>query len=386
MPAATTPRILLLGNAHYGCLAAVRALRGAGYEPWLALYESGTYVERSSAKAGTVLVPDPKCDGEDFVHELAAAAMRLSVVAVLPSADSHLLALAGHEADFAGIALGTPSREIVERATNKDLLPELAATAGLQTPPTAKAVRGNSETVSMFGFPAIVKPRASRMQNPDGTLSALKARYVTTEQATKEALEAFPGKEGLVQPYISGQLCSVSGVSWEGELICALHQRSPRIWPVPTGESAWAQTIRPDTKLEQGVGRLLQAIGWSGIFQVQFIHSSCGEHYAIDFNPRIYGSLALAVAAGLNLPCIWTDLLLNRRPDVGGYLVGTHFRHEEKDVRALAWMLVNGELRGALQGIIPRRGTTHAVFSRRDPMPLLTSAEKLAGRFKSLWS
>ena len=369
-----------MGDAYYSVLAAARALREAGYTPWLAVDEPGTYAARSRATAGTIMVANPSFDREVFVRELAAAATQLSVAAVLPSAESHLLALAGCEANFPGIALGAPERETVERATDKGLLPELATAAGLQTPPTAKVVRSDSETLGVFGFPAIVKPpRKSQIQNPDGTASHSAAHYVSTEQDAARALEALPGGEGLVQPYISGQLLSVVGVSWEGELICALHQESIRIWPLQHGVSSYAQTIPPNAELEQGVGRLLQAIGWSGIFQAQFIRSLGGEHYLIDLNPRIYGSLALAVAAGLNLPGIWADLLLGRRPKVGGYRVGTRYRHEEMDVRALALMLLNrGENRWALRELVPRRDTTHAIFEVRDPMPLLTSVAKLS--------
>ena len=372
--------VLLAGDPNYGLLTTVRALRAAGYAPWLAVSEpERTYAARSQATAGTVLVRDPDLDGEGFVRDLTTAAARLSVAAVLPSTETHLLALAGHEADFAGIAFGIPARERVEWATDKALLPELAAGAGLQTPPTTKVARGDTETLRTFGFPAIVKPLRSRIWNPDVTVSAHPAHYVSSEQAAEEALETLPGAKGLVQPYIPGQLTSVAGVSWEGELVCALHQASIRIWPVSAGTSAYAETIPPDDELERGVGSLLRAIGWSGLFQAQFIRDPRGEHYLIDFNPRIYGSLALAVAAGLNLPGIWVDLLLGRRPDVGGYRVGTRFRNEEKDVRALARMLVGGERRRALRGFVPRRGTTHVIFSLRDPMPLLTSATKFAG-------
>lgn len=376
--------VLLVDDGYYGSLAAVRALRAAGYAPWLAVTEPGTYAARSRAVAGTVSVPNPSFDGKGFVRELAAAAARLSIAAVLPSGETHFLALADRYANFAGIALGAPSRESGARATDKALLSKLAAAAGLQTPPTAKAVRGDGKTVSVFGFPAIVKPLRSKIRNPDGTVSAWSACYASTERAAEEALGAFPGREGLIQPYIPGQLVSVSGVSWEGELVCALHQASPRIWPMPTGVSAYAETIPPDAERERGVGRLLRAIGWSGLFQAQFIRDPRGVHYLIDLNPRIYGSLALAVAAGLNLPGIWVDLLLGRQPNVGGYRVGTRFRHEEKDVRALARiLLVDGGGRWrALRGFVPRRGTAHAVFSVRDPIPLLTSATKLVGWFR----
>jgi predicted ATP-grasp superfamily ATP-dependent carboligase len=149
---------------------------------------------------------------------------------------------------------------------------------------------------------------------------------------------------------------------------------------VRIGGSAYAETIPPDDELERGVGRFLQLVDWSGLFQVQFIQDERGEHYLIDFNPRVYGSLALAVAAGLNLLDIWVARLLGRPHHVDGYRIGTRFRNEEKDVRALAQMLVDGERLGALQGCMPRRGTTHAIFSVHDPMPLLTSLGKVTTR------
>jgi len=376
--------ILLAATDNYGVLTAVRALRAAGYAPWLAVHQPRTYVARSRAAAGTVLVPDPTVDAEGFSGELAAAAVQLSAAAVLPSVEAHLLALSGRDADFAGIAFGTPSSESVERATDKDLLPEFATSAGLRTPPTKKVVLGDGEAMGIFGFPAILKPLRSRIRNPDGTVSAYSApRYVSTSQEAEEVLRALPNREGLVQPYISGSLCSVSGVSWNGELVCAQHQLSIRIWPMRVGVSSYAETIPQNAELERGVGRLLRSIGWSGLFQVQFMRDPRGEHYLIDLNPRIYGSLALAVAAGMNLPGMWTDLLLGRQPRVDGYRVGVRFRQEEKDARALAKMLVDGNRLSALRGLVPRRNTTHAIFSLRDPLPLLTRGREL---IRQRWS
>jgi predicted ATP-grasp superfamily ATP-dependent carboligase len=371
-----------VGHPHYGVLAAVRALHAAGYAPWLAISQPGTYTARSRATVGIVSVPDPYFDREGFVRELAAAAARLSVVAVLPSTDIHFLTLSCRETDFTGITLGTASLESFKRGTDKALLPELARAAGLRTPPTVKIGCGDAETVGMFGFPTIVKPRRSLTEKPDGTVLAHNVRYVSSAEQAEKAVKALPGREGLAQQYMPGQLVSVSGVSWEGEIVCALHQASIRIWPVVAGVSAYAETIPRNVELEQGVGYLLQAIGWSGLFQAQFIRSPHGEHYLIDLNLRVYGSLALAVSAGLNLPGIWVDLLLGRRPDVDDYRVGARFRQEAKDVCALAWMLGNGEFRHVLQGLIPRRNTAHAIFSLRDPMLLLRSAMKAVPRLR----
>lgn len=218
-------RILIAGNAEYGSLAVVRALQAAGYTPWLAADKPRTYAARSRVTAGTVSVHDPELDSERFVREVAAAAARLSVVAVLPGGESYLLALAGRDADFAGVALGAPSRENVERATDKELLTKLSAAAGLRTPPTAKVTSDDSAAIGTFGFLAIVKPRRNWIQDSgEHGLSAHSMSYhkvscVSSDEEARRALKTLPGGEGLVQEYIPGQLISVVGVSWGGRTL-----------------------------------------------------------------------------------------------------------------------------------------------------------------------
>lgn len=91
--------------------------------------------------------------------------------------------------------------------------------------------------------------------------------------------------------------------------------------------------------------------------------------YLIDFNPRVYRSLGLATAAGLNLVGAWVELLLGHSPDCAGYRVGVRWRDGIDDARALAVALLRGPRRSALAGLRPRRHTAHAVFSLHDPLP-----------------
>jgi hypothetical protein len=49
-------------------------------------------------------------------------------------------------------------------------------------------------------------------------------------------------------------------------------------------------------------------------------------------------------------------------------------------MRALARMARDGDVPGALAALLPRRRTVHAIFSLRDPGPLLTTARKLVSR------
>jgi predicted ATP-grasp superfamily ATP-dependent carboligase len=171
-----------------------------------------------------------------------------------------------------------------------------------------------------------------------------------------------------VQPFIRGRLTAVTGVSRDGDVLTTVHQAARRTYPRDCGVSAFAETVPRDERLDQGLRRLHAATGLSGLWEAQFIAAADGT-YLIDLNPRPYGSLALAVAAGLNLPAIWIDALLGRQRPIGEYRVGQRFRAEMRDLGFLVQALASRDARAAASVLLPRRRTTHAVFSIRDPAP-----------------
>ena len=374
-------RVLLLGDELHASLGAVRALRAAGHEPWFAAPLSGTYASRSRTIAGTVTVPDPDRRPEDYVDAVLAATVRCSIDVVLPGTESSLVRLAGRAADFPpSVAVGAPDAEVVERVLDKAEVLRLAHEVGLETPetlaaePDALAAEANRLT-----YPAILKPLRSKLATDDRMLRYVKAIRVETPDQLRDVLSSLADETRVVQPYIDGELAAVGGVAWNGELICAVHQVARRIWPPHVGVSAYAATVPPDAEVERRLAALVRRIGWSGVFEVQFLRAD-GRRYLIDFNPRIYGSIALAVAAGQNLPAIWTELLLGRRPRSDSYRVGVRYRFEHNDVLALTRALVLGPRSEFIHGLVPRRRTVHAIFSLRDPGPLLTTLGKLKRR------
>ena len=358
-------------------LAGVRGLRAAGYEPWVATGTRPSYAARSRDSAGVVRVPDP-ADGRDaYVAALAREAEALGARAVMPGTEVGLVALAGSSAAFPdGVVVGSGDPGTVDEATDKLGLERLAAEAGLRTPPTTRVTAEEARSGLDVALPAIVKAARSSTPTGAGGFDVAGVTRVATRDGLADAIAALPGQSALVQPALEGDLAAVAGVAWEGELMAASHQVSTRVFPPGAGISAFAETVPRDPELEAGVGRLLAAIGWSGIFQAQFIRSGSGSHL-IDLNPRMYGSLALAIAAGLNLPAIWAGLLLGRVPAAGDYRAGVRFRSEERDLPALAGAVRRREwgLAGAI--LRPRHATTHAVASLRDPLPLVTLARRV---------
>ncbi len=175
---------------------------------------------------------------------------------------------------------------------------------------------------------------------------------------------------GLVQPYIEGRLISVNGVAFEGELYGANQHVVHRVWPDRCGQAVNAETIPMDPERERATAAFMRELDWNGVFNLQLIERD-GRDYVIDLNPRFYVSLTLAVAAGLNLPAIWTSLLLGLPVEDDGYRAGMRFRQEKGDPRAILAEIRRGQLRAA-RDLLPRRRTVHALFSIRDPRPGLS--------------
>jgi predicted ATP-grasp superfamily ATP-dependent carboligase len=198
-------------------------------------------------------------------------------------------------------------------------------------------------------------------------------------------VDAAPGLAGavgslagpiVVQPFALGTMRAVCGVLHDGRLLAAVHQRYERIWPAECGTASAAVTTAPDRELEARLPLLLA--GHSGVFQVQLI-----DDQVIDVNPRVYGSLPLAVAAGANLPAIACAAVRGQLPpDVVRGRPGVRYRWLEGDVRRLLHDVRDGTLSpwAAVRALSPRRGTAHSIESLHDPGPALIRLLDVARR------
>ncbi len=360
--------MLVTGSEYPAGLAALRSLDRAGFETWAAVASPSALGARSRVVAGTVEVPDPRTAPEEFAAALAQAARRLGIAAVLPGTEAALLALAERQGLFPeGTAVGCSPEAVVRRATDKIVLAQLALRAGLDAPTTL--VVGATEQVEGLSFPAIVKPLRSELLTAGG-MQRFEAREVRSRAELDQALAALPDEVGLVQPYVEGRLISVNGVAFEGRLHGANQHVVHRVWPYRCGQATYAETIPLTAERRRAVGAFVSELGWSGVFNLQLIERD-GRSYVIDLNPRFYVSLTLATAAGLNLPAIWTSLLLDLPFEADGYRTGVRFREEKGDPRAILAEIRRGRLATA-RDLLPRRRTVHALFSARDPRPGLS--------------
>lgn len=328
-------------------LVAARALRAGGYHVAATVSGPRSLVGASRSCARKVSVPPISDPAFDDVLEVELA--RGGYACVLPASD---VAVTKLEPDVAGLL-------------DKQQLAERAAAAGIRSPESTRFedVPALLSAADGLPYPVVLKPSRS-VWRPYRAGSAAEVR-------------AAPPPSGplLVQPYLTGALRAVGGVTWRGELIAAVHQRYLRTWPPSAGGASMAVSVEPDRALEE---RLVALLGdRDGVFMAQLV-----DDVLIDLNPRVYGSLPLAAASGANLAALYCDLVRGLRVTPVRGRPGVTFRWVEGDVRHVVSCVRAKSMTpgAALRALRPRRDVAHPVESLRDPGPLVARLRFALGR------
>lgn len=324
-------------------VATVRALAASGYEPVVATTGDGRGPAAASRYcAATVRVPPASSPAfADAVYRELRTGWYLIALPV---------------SDAAIAALGLDAVALLDKTT----LEQRARRVGIRGMPGR-----------VFETPAAVLDAADEFQYPivvkAATVSARGGRLPATRIDIPRDLGGLPPSTGevLVQPYMTDQMSAVAGVVWEGRLVAAVHQRYVRTWPVGCGTASYAVSVEPDRDTEDRLVRLLE--GFRGIFQAQFLGP-----YLIDLNPRVYGSLPLAVAAGVNLPAILCRLVRGGTVGMQRGRAGVRYRWIEGDLRHLLRASRQGQMRWreVLSALRPQTGTAHSMACLNDPGPM----------------
>lgn len=347
MPREPAALVLTSGRGQdRSALAAVRALSAAGYLPVVGTSDKDSLAAASRHAAGSFPLPDPVSEG--FAAAVADRASKTGAVAVFASSDDALLALEPQ----------------LNSLLDKSLLADSSAAAGLQVAPTIKypTARDLVAAGDTAPYPAVIKPTIKQPGLPPYAAAG-----------PNEVLVDDHIGEVIAQPFLEGKRDAICGVMWSGTLVASVRQEYVRTWPRVCGTGSSAVVVPPDPERTAALAQLLS--GHNGIFQAQFIGGTL-----IDLNPRVYGSMALAVGAGLNLPAIVCRLSTGETVDAIPIQVGSSYRWIEGDLRNRWQALRAGEasIGGVARDLAPKRGTQHSLVSWSDPRPTYTRLRSAA--------
>jgi len=332
--------VLLLDAEHRQSLAALRAYSRAGLRVGAAACESESWWapslnSRFCRLAATV--PDLGEDADAFTSAVLDLLDRYPTRMVLPAYDGTIEALRHRRAEIERrTALPLASERALDIAVNKTRTLAVAGLAGLRVP---RSIHINNlgdlaPALREVGFPAVVKPHESWVER-DGKGVRLSPNVVQTLDEAK-AVYAHVISEGgraLIQQFLPGRREAVTMFYANDEVWARLAQISYREWPVLGGASVLCETIPLLPDITSDAERLVRAIDLEGCSMVEFRRDRDGHPVLMEVNPRVGGSVALAIAAGVNFPQLMYDWKVNSRlTRVDSYRVGNRLHWLAGDI------------------------------------------------------
>jgi predicted ATP-grasp superfamily ATP-dependent carboligase len=132
----------------------------------------------------------------------------------------------------------------------------------------------------------------------------------------------------LVQQRIVGPGVGIFLLLWEGRVLATFAHRRIREKPPSGGVSVYRESIAADPQLVARSRALLEHLGWCGVAMVEYkVDERTGTPYLMEVNGRFWGSLQLAVDAGVDFPVLLVAAATGAEPEpVPSYTTGVRLR------------------------------------------------------------
>jgi len=316
----TTINILIPDGHTKNVLAAVRTLGQAGHHITLGLTrEPRTTRMFSRYINSTVKISDPKNNPQEYIDSIKRIEKDHDVL--LPFTHEKTIPISQHLEELS-IATPTPPYDILKYGHDKKLTIHTCQKLNIPTPRTWQTPDDPE-----IEYPVVIKARKNC-----GVQQGL--RYARNREELEKAyreIENQPDIEGiseyknpLIQEYVKGQIHDVVGIYQNGKCKAAIAQKRIETIPPTGGPGAYNKTIL-DRKLVKQSTTLLDHIDWHGPYQTEWILDPRDNKYKIiELNPKMWGTLELAIRSGVNIPEMTVRIALKEEIEpVRHYDIGT---------------------------------------------------------------
>ena len=322
--------VLITDGEERAALAAVRSLGRAGYRVYVCAARDRSLAAASRYCRESARTPNALIDPDGYVEAVESLVKRWNVDVLLPVSEQSLRALLPARFDQRGVRVPFPSAEAFATVSDKGELLRRCAGFGLVAP-RQHAVASATDLSGIEGsltFPLVIKPTRSVVNAKSGGIKT-GVTYAADIMALRQCLEALPAPvyPVLLQERIVGPGTGLFLLVWEGDLVAAFAHRRLREKPPAGGVSVYSESTAVDAVLlEQGL-RLLLDVGWQGVAMLEFkTDGRTGRPYLMEINGRLWGSLQLAIDAGVDFPALLVGCALGERWARPSYRVGVRNR------------------------------------------------------------
>ncbi len=338
-------RILVTDGDARSALAAVRSLGRRGHEVITCAARLPSLAAASRYSSAAEIYPDPTRDADGFVRALIDIVQRRAIDVLLPMTEvTTLLATQNRHLLPPGVRLPFASATAIARASDKAKVIELAQQLGVPVPRSAMLASPDEASAlkASLTWPVVVKPACSRVRVGSRWISTSVA-YAADPAALRRLLAALPEAAFpvLLQERIEGPGVGVFVCMDGGEPVALFSHRRLREKPPSGGVSVLSESAPLDPVARDHAVKLLRALDWRGVAMVEFKRDRRdGSLRLMEINARFWGSLQLAIRAGVDFPSILVGLESGEPlPKALEYRVGVRSRWLSGDLDSLLLVL-----------------------------------------------
>jgi protein-tyrosine-phosphatase/predicted ATP-grasp superfamily ATP-dependent carboligase len=231
-----------------------------------------------------------------------------------------------------------PDDAALDVALDKQATHDLARALGVPVPATVCIAR-NGPVPECARFPVVLKSARSRVRMGNEVVRLDAQIAGTPEQRAAVLRRWLPHVSVQQQEFVPGRGFGIEVLFDRGRPAWSFaHERIHEV-PLTGGGSTYRRSIEPPREAYEMAVRMLRELRWHGVAMVEFRGRPAGPFHLMEINPRLWGSLALAIDCGVDFPWGLALLALGRPlPPQPRYRVG----HATRDLlRDWFWHVEN---------------------------------------------
>jgi predicted ATP-grasp superfamily ATP-dependent carboligase len=309
--------ILVTDGEERAALAIVRSLGRAQHRVFVCSPRKRSLAGGSKFVQDEAEVPSPLASAPAYAQVIRELVSRWKIEVLIPVSEASLLALLPERHQLDAL-IPFPAFEQFASISDKSVLLNAARDVGIRVPAQHtffSREEAASAEETRFEFPAVLKPVRS-VSLVDGQRTKSAVVHVADQRQMHSALAQIPATAfpAMLQERVVGPGVGVFVLLWGGKLIAQFFHRRIREKPPSGGVSVYRESIGPQSELLERSVALLRRFDWQGVGMMEYkIDRATATPYLMEFNGRFWGSLQLAIDAGVDIPfCSWTRCAVKR--------------------------------------------------------------------------
>ena len=324
-------KVLVLDADQRSALAVTRSLGKQHIQVFTAEEKTAALAGYSKFSLQYFTYPSPRLKPEQFIEFLGKLVKKQGIDILLPMTELTTMLLLMNQNFFPDTRIPFPDLNTVESLADKCLLMKTAKSLNVPIPKTWHASSCDNLPCNLedLPYPIVLKPGKSWLFH-EGQWSRAAVQFADNPVDAKNILDsdwAFKAHPFMIQENVAGHGAGVFAIYDNGKPLAFFAHRRLREKPPSGGVSVLSESIQVEPELKLHAQKLLDDANWHGVAMVEFKVAPDGTPYLMEINTRFWGSLQLAIDAGVDFPFMLYQLACGKQPEpVTDYKTGIKLR------------------------------------------------------------